>query len=190
MTKSGMIGLSGGDTFIQKAIRYFTGSIFSHSFITMNGPRDILCALETTSTIVKLAPLEHKLSEPNWIEMWEILADPIDIERASIQTFAEYVGSRYGYESYLWFMYRSGVRKFGYEPLKMWDWASHGVTCTELSCYTIERINPSFHTIFEGRDYNTIAPQELSIIMHDRSDLFRCAGWYKPLPTSLQAMVV
>lgn len=186
--KPGMIGLSGGNKFIQESIRIFTNSIFSHSFLTMKGPGDVLCALETTATIVNFSPLSNKDKEPGWIQMWEILADPVEIEKASINTFAEYVGCRYGYESYLWFIYRAGARKFRYEPLKMWDWVSHGVTCTELTCYTVENINPTFHGIFEGRDYNTIAPQELSVIMHSNSDKFRCVGWLKPLPAELLYM--
>jgi len=185
--KVGMIGLSGGDTLIQKGIRFFTGSIFSHSFVVIDGPNNIKSVLETTSTLVSVSPLDRKVNEPDWVQIWEPIAPDEYKKYAISETYKKFVGKRYGYESYFWFIYRWIVRKFGYEPTKMWRSFSKGVTCTELSCNYLFKIGSYFPELFKN-DLNTYAPQELYEIMNNNQDFFRLKGWLK-LPSLKRGVI-
>jgi len=174
--KEGMIGLSGGNSFIQNAIKYFTKSQFSHSFVVMDGPYRSLSILETTSTIVSLTPFSTKISEPNYIEMWEVIST-IEIKDILKNNYLTYAAQWYGYLSYLWFMWRWFWRLLGIEKNVMWKWAVTGQTCTELTCNGYLCI--LFPEIFVGKDINTIAPEELRVIMLANPDKFKCLGWFK-----------
>lgn len=170
-----MICFSGGNSFIQRAIRYFTKCDFSHSFVTMNGPNNIICALETTSTIVCLSPTRVKYSEKNYVECWR-LVDPGGRQALEINSnlaFSNYAGHWYGYLSYIWFIYRWIMRNLKIEPKKMWDWCNSGITCTELTLKSF----PYSDLLPEGRDDNTFAPKELHDIVVKNKHLFEFVGW-------------
>jgi hypothetical protein len=178
--KPGMIALSGGNEFIQKAIKFFTRSMFSHSFALMQGPYKILSSFETTSTIVSGADIAHKWEEDDYIQVWDVLEASDDEKRKSLKKlYKEYAKTRYGYESYLWFIYRAICRLFKYEPKIMWKWVSNGVTCTELSCYYLYNLNAIYRALFDGLDFNTLSPQELYNIMIFNPNLFKQIGWIK-----------
>lgn len=188
--RPGMIGLSGGQSFIQRAIRWFTGSDWSHSFMIISGPLGELSAIETTDLKVRVASMQHKMAEPDWLQIWQILpgGDP-DRERsdhlhAGLAMYLEYTDTWYGYLSYLWFMYRALMRKVGYEPRTIWRWAAGGVTCTELTCYYLDQLDRVRH-VLTSRDLNTLAPAELLAIMHARPDLFKPVGWLKLPPAGI-----
>ena len=85
--REGMVGFAGGKTFIQRAIRFFIGSDFSHSFIIVEGPDSAQAALETTETVVTVTPMVRKLSEKNWVELWEIKAPLYDKLDAADKTY-------------------------------------------------------------------------------------------------------
>lgn len=177
--KPGMIGLSGGNSFIQKAIRFFTKSDFSHSFPIVNGPCNIISSFETTSTITTSNPLINKLQEPDWLEIWELVATSEDKNKALQDTFIEYSEEMYGHLSYIWFIYRWVCRLFKKEPKTVWKWAAGGVTCTELTCYYISRLNPTFAKLLEGKDLSAQSPEELIHIMESNPKLFIYRGWLK-----------
>jgi len=84
--KEGMVCFSGGDSFIQKAIRFFTSSKFSHSFVIVE-VEGVLCALETTSTKIVCDPVEQKYKDDDYIEAWSIVDDEdflYSVERSEI----------------------------------------------------------------------------------------------------------
>ena len=178
--KIGMIGFSGGDLFIQKAIRFFIGSDFSHSFMVGEREDGVLCALETSSTKVMFGPVSDKLNEKNWVEMWEVIGPTDEVKKAVTDDCRKkYFAKWYAYLSYVWFMYRWGCRKFGYEPTKMWGWCTWGETCTELTSeYPSD--NRIFPDLFKGMDINTISPDILHAMMVKNPDKFVCLGWYVP----------
>lgn len=176
--REGMIALSGGSEFIQHAIKFFTRSEFSHSFVVVSGPYGILSALETTSTIVSVSDLQHKTIEKDYVQVWEVLqATPLEKLRAAALTYQTYAKTRYGYESYAWFIYRAACRVVGQEPTVMWDCVSRGVTCTELTCFYLCNLNERYRALFSGIDFNTQSPEELRQIMLRNPELFREVGW-------------
>jgi hypothetical protein len=174
--KLGQVGLSGGNTFIQRAIRYFIRCAFSHSFVVMNVSEGILSALETTETRICVTPVMRKLFEDNWVEMWDVNASEEIKKEAVNYSYNKFSGEWYGYLSYLWFIYRWFWRIFGIEKRTIWKWASQGVTCSELTASYLAFIFPS---MFVGKDLNTISPLELRNIMIANTDKFTCLGWLK-----------
>jgi hypothetical protein len=175
----GMIGLQGGNHFIQKAIRFFTRSIWSHSFTVVDWPDGEMSTNETTATITKSAALYLKLMEPDWTAMFEPIASDAEKRQAWVYAYKRHSGQWYGYLSYLWFMYRAVARLVGYEPTRVWTWANGGITCTEYTVTYLSAINKEFMLLFLGRDLNAYAPQELYQILVTNPKMFRFVGWVK-----------
>jgi len=171
----GYIGLSGGRSLIQKAIRFFIQSDFSHSF-TILKVDNIFSALETTSTIVCVSPIVNKYYEKNWVQIWKPKADLKYFEWYVYRSYSSYAGIWYGYLSYIWFIWRWFWRLFGIEKRTMWNWCKNGITCTTLTCLYLENVFPQ---IFKNLDIYTISPQELLVIMQENPDKFEFLGWYK-----------
>jgi hypothetical protein len=173
--QQGMIGFSSGNTAMQRIIRFFIDSNFSHSFLVMECC-GILSALETTETRVCVTPMDRKLIEKNWVELWEVIAPMEDKVNAITPMYYSYSGNYYGYLSYLWFMYRWLCRKFGVEKKNMWGWVSSGVTCSEVTSSYVSKLYPN---LLKDIDLNTITPRELRNLMVSNKDKFMCLGWYK-----------
>ena len=171
--KEGDIGLSGGNSLVQRCIKFFTNSQFSHSFTVIKSC-GTFNAFETTSTIVSLTPVDRKLYEENYVEIWRMV-DNIDIQSVLHEMFIFHSGHWYGYLSYVWFIYRWICKKFGYKTNKMWSWCINGITCTELTINPISIIYPELFTEY---DVNTITPQDLRDIMVNNPDKFLFVGWY------------
>lgn len=172
----GMIGLSGGGKFYQKAIKFFTKSRFSHSFVVIDASTDVMSALETTETRVCVTPVERKLDEKDYVVIWNVLASAEDKKDAVEYAYLRHSGELYGYLSYFWFIYRWFFRLFGIEKKTMWKWASSGITCGVIIASYIDFLYPE---IFIKTDLKTIAPKELNKIMNQHADKFACVGWYK-----------
>lgn len=174
--KPGMIGLAGGEEWIQKQIKNFTNSAWSHSFTVMNHTGE-LSVLETTVKYVHCIPLEEKASGTDYIAIWEPIVDPVQMQDASDRLYMKYIGMLYGYESYLWFIYRFIMSKFGKWPTKMWKIVANRVTCTEL---TVEGLHDtdSLKELFPY-DLNTYSPQELFEVIETNPDKFRWVGWLR-----------
>jgi hypothetical protein len=174
--QQGMIGFSGGNKFIQKAIKFFISSEFSHSFVVIDGPYRILSVLETTDTRVCPTPIDRKLTEDNYVNIWDVLANEEIKKEAAEYVYDKFSGEMYGYLSYFWYMYRWFFRLFKIEKKKMWKWASGGITCSELTATYLDFL---YHELFEGIDLNTVSPRELYKIVNDNKDKFVNLGWYK-----------
>lgn len=176
--EKGLICFSGGDEFIQKCIRFFTSSRFSHTFVTVDCLDNYLYAFETTSTIVCLSPVHRKMAEKNYIEAFRIKDNrKREIFNTNVLPAVNvYAGTWYGYLSYFWFIYRFLMRKIGVEPTKMWKWCNSGVTCTELHMIAFFATFPEL--IIPGRDINTFAPQELYDIIKKHPEEFELIGEY------------
>lgn len=180
MIKPGTIGLSGGNQFIQRAIKLFTRSDFSHSFVIFSGPGQIVSTIETTPTIVITAPFDAKDREPDWVQIWDVFAPDEAKQGAAEKIFRKYSGyAWYGYKSYLWFIYRAIVRLFGKTPNQVWSWASHGVTCTELVTEYLRLISPVFKELLKDVDASAQTPEDLRLFMVAHPELFECLGWYQ-----------
>jgi len=167
----GMIAQSGGNIFIQKAIKFFTRSKFSHSFLILNGPFNE-AVLQTTETVVTVTGLVDKFFGKDYCVFYDVEASMIERMYASQQTYVKYSGKWYGYLSYIYFI----MRYFGYKkpcPRSL----SWGVTCTELVCFYLSNLNENYKKLFEGKDLSSLTPEDLRIIIEENKELFTEQGW-------------
>jgi hypothetical protein len=175
MFKEGMICFSGPrkGNFIQRGIKFFTRSKFTHSFVVIKGPGEILTALETTSTLVCPTPVARKYNEDHYIEAWEIINenDRQLMLATSNVIYRIYSGCWYGYLSYPWFMYKWLCECFGIEKKTMWKWCRGNITCTELTSKSLaDPYKPN-------QDDNTISPRVLrDHFLKNKNILLRCLG--------------
>jgi hypothetical protein len=153
-------------------------SLFSHSFMVIDGPYGMLSSFETSSTIVHSMPMESKLEEPDCIQVWEMTESyPEENDFANKETYREYSGVWYAYFSYLWYMWAWLMYKLGRpEPQVMWKIVDPNVTCTELTCYNIER-RKNYKHLFDGKDFNAQNPYKLRAMFEANPGLFREVGW-------------
>lgn len=169
--KFGMIAQSGGNIFIQKAIKFFTRSKFSHSFLIMHSPYEE-AVLQTTEAMVTITPVEEKFFGKDYCVFYDIEATMEEKVFAIKQTYIRYSGMWYGYLSYVYFI----MRYFGYKkdcPHSL----SWGVTCTELVCYYLMRLNENYYNLFKGKDLSSLTPEDLRIIIEANKGLFKEQGW-------------
>lgn len=175
--RAGMFGFQGGSHFIQRAIRFFIDSKWSHSFTMIAGPEGVLSSIETSSSIVQVVPFLRKFAEPDALEVWDPIGATDEARHLSLsRMYDEYSAERYGYESYLWFIWRWITRKLGSDRTVMWPCVSKGVTCTELTCYYLRGLGGEYAAMFEGRDVNTFSPEELYRLMQENRHLFKCVS--------------
>lgn len=168
------IGFSGSDGFIQRGIKYFTDCDYSHSFSTLKGPFDYISAIETTSTIVAITPVNRKHDESNYIELWEVIDRRDEFNRAANRAYGTYSGMWYGYLTYVWFIYRWLMRKFKVEKKVMWAWCNRNVTCTELTASIVFSAFPELKD--KERDINTYSPKELRDVVIRYPQYFQWKG--------------
>lgn len=167
----GMIAQSGGNIFIQKAIKFFTRSKFSHSFLIINSPFDE-GVLQTTEAMVTITPIEEKYFGKDYCIFYDVDATMEEKIFAIKKTYVKYSGKWYGYLSYIYFI----MRYFGYKkpcPRSL----SWGVTCTELVCFYLSNLNESYKKLFDWKDLSSLTPEDLRLIIEENKGLFVKQGW-------------
>jgi hypothetical protein len=176
--EDGMVCFSGGDSFMQRGIRFFTRSKFSHSFVVVKID-GVLCALETTSTKVVCKPVDEKYSESNYIECWTMIesSDQVELFLKTMAAKYFYEGAWYAYQSYPWFIYNWFLGLFGRESKTMWRWCQafsiFKITCTELTCKSLKnKFKPDM-------DENAVTPQKLRDNFLTIPNLIKKVGWIK-----------
>jgi hypothetical protein len=176
--KVGDIGLSGGNLFIQKGIRFFTNSLWSHSFTVVPAfDENELAVMQTTETRSVVVPLNRKLNEPDWVFIYRPKASSAAIMSAISQSWGECSGEWYGYPSYFWFIYVWAMEKLNLRPSAIWGWAKGGVTCTELTSTYVRYLGIEYAKLIDTQDRSQWSPQRLQGVMDSRPDLFERVGW-------------
>lgn len=176
----GDIGLSGGNAFIQKAIRFFTNSQWSHSFTVVPSLMGInaLAVMETTESRNVVVPLSRKLNEPDWVFVYRPRVSQAAIANAIGRAWNECSGELYGYTSYLWFIWAWVVQKFGRKaPENVWKWAQAGITCTEYTTCYVKYLGPQYEALIGDEDRSEWNPQKLQETMDANPELFEKIGW-------------
>lgn len=195
----GAIGFSGprtGGTFFQKAVKFFTGSKWSHGFITTFPQEGRFTVLEASRTVQRV-PLSDYQNDPN--TLYEIYAPKgttyAAITAALHQIEGGYLGVRYGYLQLLFFMWRWLNKKiFGRSIGREANWFPEGKICSEvqfdyMGALADETRTENFPSLEFGvaavdfhvfrvyaREYgfteNTVAPEDLYLIVKDHPELF------------------
>jgi len=162
--RTGLIGFSVTKGFISRAIQYFRGSKYSHTFIVF-GPTpwgdDILGEAGTFG--ISLVPLQKYASEKYKMELWEIDMSEVDSEKlnAATRKLTGMAGKTYGYLQLVGFVWIWLMNKFGRRVDNPFE---GGIICSEYSYYFLREVDYEMLNDL-GLNANSIAPDHLRLLL-------------------------
>jgi len=147
--------------FIPTAIKWFTQSQYSHSFVTTPDVLGIPMCIEAAEGGVDFTKFNtsyaNNLSEG--YEVWCIKADQ-SVKDAAIASILNDLETAYGFLEYPWFIWRRINLLFGRDIKAQNNWNTDGMICSQLCTAYLKacKLDPS---IFAGYGDGSIAPQDL-----------------------------
>jgi len=174
MKMRGMVGLSdykGGGflAFVAKCIRFFTKSMWTHTFcITMDDELLGPIVEEAGPMGVVNASIDDYVDGPYIFRIWKVLASDDQID-AGIRRVFPMLNKSYGYFQLLgfilvWIWYKLTLRKAN-NPIR------GGIICSELVLEYLRAIFPN-EVILQNMDRNTTSPEDIYEFIMERPDLF------------------
>lgn len=155
MPKSGSIGFSSGKGFFSNAIRFFSKSHWSHSFLITHPENTIPSVLEA-SQLVQKVPYSRYGGVDH--EIYEI--DSPNISNTLDYIYVTYAGAQYGYLQILWFMWRWLNSLIG-RKLTESNWFPNEIICSELVIDYLNALGEPYKSLFEELDPNVVSPQDI-----------------------------
>jgi hypothetical protein len=156
------------------AIRYFTDSNFSHSFIIT----DPVCGQETVqeaSELVAVVPFDknYRESETELYVVYRPKASKKAKLEAAKKCFVEFAGVSYGRLQLIWFVYRAVMeRVFKKDVRKQKNWMADGVICSELVYWYLWYLGKPYQTILAPWNPDTIQAEDLRKLAAANPHLF------------------
>lgn len=175
--KRGDIGLSNNlKGFFPAAIRFFTGSHISHSFLVGDSWLGHRAVIEA-GNLVQVVPWKKfyvdKPTEEYWVyRIHDGKVKEQDMVIALSRCFNNYAGKTYGYLQLLWFIWRWAASKFGMDVRRCRNWLPGGVICSELVYWYLFYLGGEFRKLIEPFTSNTIQAHDIYEIIQSRPDLF------------------
>jgi hypothetical protein len=160
---------------ISQCIKWFTGSRFSHSFVTMPDILDIPMCMEASEGGVDMARFDTKYldNQNEGIEVWSINVSQ-DAKDTAIKYILSDLEIGYGFLQYPWFMWRRICLIFGKDIRSQNNWNSDGMICSQLCVTYLRALGLS--KVLEGYGSGSIAPQDLQDIFKAHPDKFTLAS--------------
>ena len=129
MDLTGFVGFSTCNSFVSKAIRYFSHGTWSHTFLCLGEHLGEELILEASTYEVRIAPLSRFYDKGSRLELWQPGLIDRDTHIACMRKAMLMVGRGYGYFQLIgfiwpWVLHRVGIRASN----PFWD----GVICSEL----------------------------------------------------------
>ena len=166
----GFVDFGRSNTFFGNAIKLFTWSRWSHSFIVID-EENILEANEH----VEVSPISSiRDRDGASYELYEIVEASIGRKAEAIEYCRKnYEGNEYGYMQILFFVFRAIYRLFGQDFRG--NIFTQGVICSELTYDYEARVMPQFVTLAKawGFDEQTCTPQDLYEIVQANPHLYK-----------------
>ena len=158
--------------FIPNAIKFVTGSIFSHSFITTPDILSTPMCIEAAESGVDFTRFDKSYqNDPNQsYEVWNVLVDQETKDKAIVSVLNE-LQIPYGLLQYPWFMWRRVCVFFGKDIKSQDNWNKDGMICSQLCVFYLKACG--LEKIFKDYGEGSIAPQDLQDIMKANPDLFK-----------------
>lgn len=158
--------------FVPNAIKWFTGSVFSHSLITTPDILGVPMCVEAGSSGVDFTRFDNTYeNSPNQaFEVWEVLV-PQDVKDAAIRELLSKLEIVYGFLEYPYFIWRRICRFFGKDIKSQNNFILQGMICSQL-CVSYLKLCGLSH-VFEGYGEGSIAPQDLQDIFSKNPLLFK-----------------
>jgi hypothetical protein len=168
----GHVVLSGAKTgFTSKAIKFFTGSLYSHSLITIPSIVDTEMCMEAADCGVSCLPFNkgYRQDPTEIYSMFEINV-PQEIKDEAITQLLDLLEQSYGYFEIPWFMWRALNLKFGRDIKNQDNWSQKGTICSELCVLYLKLCG--FSDLFRDFGEGSVCPQDLSEIMKAHPEYF------------------
>ena len=177
MITSGLIGFSYSPGWLQRCIRFFTNSKWSHAFVTIDvaGSTSVMEAGQFQVQVVPYHThykgVEHELYQIKQVTAWD-KDDEADERLALLTTFYALAGDRYGYLQCLWFVWRWLNDKLGRDISQQKNWFTRGVICDEVVYYYLWNLSDAMHPLLSKFSPDTIQSEDLYQIVKSNPQMF------------------
>lgn len=157
--------------FIPNAIKWFTGSVFSHSFVTTPDILETPMCIEACNHGVDFTRFDKGYSDnlAQGYEVWNLKIDQKIKDEAVVQILND-LELGYGFLQYPWFMWRRLCLLFGKDIKKQNNWNQDGMICSQLCVAYLKACG--LGVLFMDYGNGSIAPQDLQNIMKAHPELF------------------
>ena len=157
--------------FIPAAIKWFTGSKFSHSFVRMPSVLGIPMAIEAAELGVDFTRFDvgYENNKNESYQVWNIKIDQGIKDKALISILND-LELVYGYFQYIWFIWRRICLFFGKDIKSEDNKINQGMICSQL-CVAYLNACELQHTMY-GYGIDNITPQDLYDIFIANPDIF------------------
>jgi len=171
MNSGNLVLATSKSSFISKAIRWFTASRFSHSFVTMPDVLSFPMCIEASEGGVDYMRFDTEYSgnQDSCYEVWNIKIDQ-SIKDKAMQSILNDLEIGYGFFEYPWFMWRKLNSLFGRDIKAQKNWNKDGMICSQLCVAYLTACGLS--NIFNKYGPGSVAPQDLSVIFASHPELF------------------
>lgn len=157
--------------FVPNAIKWFTGSVFSHSLVTTPDILNTPMCIEASSRGVDFTRFDNSYinNENQGYEIWKVKIDQKIKNKATVFILND-LEIGYGFLQFSYFIFRKICLFFG-KDIKSWNnWSKSGMICSELCVSYLTACG--LKDIFTGYGIGSIAPQDLQNIFKSRPDIF------------------
>lgn len=157
--------------FIPNAIKWFTGSNFSHSFITVPDILAVPMCIEASEHGVDFTRFDtgYENNLDQGYEVWVLKIDQKIIDNAIVSILNDLEIS-YGFLQYPFFIWRRLCLFFGKDIKSTDNWFTQGMICSQLCVDFLFACG--LETIFNGYGKSSVDPQDLQDIFLANPNLF------------------
>lgn len=150
--------------FIPNAIKFFTKSKFSHSFIIMGDLLGVTLCEEADAGGVEVCrfDLNYANNTNEGYEVWTVNL-PQAVKDTAIQKIMNELEVNYGFLEYVWFIWRAINKLFGKDIKQQNNWAANsGYICSQLVVQYLKDLG--LNQVLVGYGNGSIAPEDLAVI--------------------------
>jgi hypothetical protein len=157
--------------FVPNAIKSFTGSVFSHSLVTMPDILGIPMCIEAAEGGVDTVRFDKNyVNDPGQgYQVWKVKTSQEVKDRAIVQLLGS-LETGYGFLEYPWFMWRRLNSLLGKDIKAQDNWNTSGTICSQLCVEYLKACGLGYVLIGYGR--GSIAPQDLQNIFKSHPEMF------------------
>ena len=157
--------------FIPNAIKSFTGSVFSHSFVTIPDILGVPMCIEAAEGGVDTTRFDTGYADNlnEGYQVWNIKVSQEIKDRAIVSILNDLEVS-YGFLSYPWFMWRKLNSLLGRDIKAQNNWSSQGMFCSQLCVEYLKACGLEY--VLVGYGEGSIAPQDLQNIFKAHPEVF------------------
>ena len=159
-------------SWISKQIAFFTGSYFSHAFVTAPPMCDRLMCLEAVAGGVSAIPFDiayENCPDESFIE-YDVLVSA-EIKEKALSVIMNNLEIGYGFLEYPWLIWRWLCKKLGKDIKSHNNWSNDGIICSEL---VVEYLTEcGLGKLFEGFGVAAVTPEDLYQIVLANPQYFK-----------------